>query len=68
MLPATIFSQIPGEQNYAEGGFLKKNFGFIAITPLFGEVSRKTVYHGFEYNSGNLVGSWLNAREFQRIE
>ena len=48
MLPATICSQIPGQQNYTGGGFLKNDFGFIAITPLSEEIWRKTVYHGFE--------------------
>ena len=48
MLPATIFSQIPGEQNYAGSGFLKNDFGFIAITRMFERVIRKAVYHGFE--------------------
>ena len=48
MLPAVIFSQIPGEQNYEGGGFLKNDFGFIAITPLSEGISRKAVYHGFE--------------------
>ena len=43
MPPATFFSQIPGEQNYAGGNFLKNGFSFIAISSLFGGVGRKTV-------------------------
>ena len=47
-----FFSPVPGGQNYAGGDFPTNYFSFMAITPLFEGPWRKTVYHGFEQNSG----------------
>ena len=44
--------QILGEQNCVGGVFLTNDFIFMAIAPLFEGVWNKTVYNGFEGNSG----------------